>query len=198
MIEHAETTRVSPFTNAHEFKREQERLSRFWTLLGITEDVANDGDWFCATLGGRSIFVQRFGPAIKAFENRCAHRFYPLRTAKKGNGPIVCGFHHWRYDQDGRAIGIPMCQEMFGTTPRELDARLNPVEVAVCGSLIFGRFASERRAKRGDGKPETFDNSYTIQFATADEFRARLHEPDFLFIEKRIPKFEFPPCYVGA
>jgi hypothetical protein len=49
-----------------------------------------------------------------------------------------------------------------------------------------------------DGKPEIFDNSYTIQFATADEFRARLHEPDFLFVEKRIPKFEFPPCYVGA
>ena len=49
-----------------------------------------------------------------------------------------------------------------------------------------------------DGKPETFDNSYTIQFATPDEFRARLHKPDFLFIEKRIPKFEFPPCYVGA
>src|SRR5262249_20201742 len=49
-----------------------------------------------------------------------------------------------------------------------------------------------------DGKPEVFDNSYTVEFSGANEFRARLHDPDFLFIEKRIDKFEFPPCYVGA
>ena len=49
-----------------------------------------------------------------------------------------------------------------------------------------------------DGKPDRFENSYTIESVTDDEFRARLHAPDFLFIEKRIAKFEFPPCYVGA
>jgi hypothetical protein len=49
-----------------------------------------------------------------------------------------------------------------------------------------------------DGKPEVFDNSYTVEFSTPNEFRARLQDPDFLFIEKRIEKFEFPPCYVGA
>lgn len=49
-----------------------------------------------------------------------------------------------------------------------------------------------------DGKPERFENSYTIESVTGDEFRARLHTPDFLFIERRIAKFEFPPCYVGA
>ena len=49
-----------------------------------------------------------------------------------------------------------------------------------------------------DGKPEVFDNSYTIELAAPNEFRMRLHDPDFLFIEKRIDKFEFPPCYVGA
>ncbi len=49
-----------------------------------------------------------------------------------------------------------------------------------------------------DGKKASFDNSYTIEATMADEFHARLHDPDFLFVEKRIPKFEFPPCYVGA
>jgi hypothetical protein len=29
---------------------------------------------------------------------------------------------------------------MFGCTPRELDARLNPIEIATCGILVFGRF----------------------------------------------------------
>jgi phenylpropionate dioxygenase-like ring-hydroxylating dioxygenase large terminal subunit len=129
-------------TDPEEFKREQDRLGRYWTFLGLTGDVANDGDWIRATIGQRSVFVQRFGEALKGFENVCAHRFYPLRTADKGNGPVVCGYHHWRYDQEGRALGIPICQEVFGKIPRDLDARLKPIEVATCGSLIFGRIPS--------------------------------------------------------
>jgi phenylpropionate dioxygenase-like ring-hydroxylating dioxygenase large terminal subunit len=127
-------------TDDREFMHEQDRLGRLWTLLGIINDVKNDGDWIRATLGGRSVFVQRFGDSLKGFENRCAHRSYPLRTTDKGNSPVVCGFHYWRYDQDGRAVGIPMGPELFGKTPRDLDARLNPIEIATCGSLIFGRF----------------------------------------------------------
>lgn len=49
-----------------------------------------------------------------------------------------------------------------------------------------------------DGKKTEFDNSYGIELLTQSEFRARLHDPAYLFIERRIPKFEFPPCYVGA
>lgn len=147
-----------PLADEREFRNEQARLGHCWTLLGITNDVSKDGDWVRATLGGRSVFVQRFGDALKGFENRCAHRFFPLRTEDKGNGPVVCGFHHWRYNQDGQAVGIPMCPEMFGVTPRELDARLTPVEVATCGSLIFGRFpraegGESLEAFLGDGFP---------------------------------------------
>ena len=124
------------------FAHEQARLERFWTLLGLITDAANDGDWFRSTLCGRSVFVQRFGEDLRGFENRCAHRSYPLRTADKGHGVIRCGFHHWQYDKDGRAVGIPQCLELFGKPPRELGARLNPVEIATCGALVFGRFAA--------------------------------------------------------
>jgi phenylpropionate dioxygenase-like ring-hydroxylating dioxygenase large terminal subunit len=127
-------------TDKDAFEHEQAQLGQVWTLLGLTTDIPNDGDWFRATLGGRSVFVQRFGDTLRGFQNRCAHRFYPLRTEDKGNGVIRCGFHHWQYDKEGRAIGIPKCQEMFGVTPRELGARLNPLEIATCGVLVFGRF----------------------------------------------------------
>ena len=49
-----------------------------------------------------------------------------------------------------------------------------------------------------NGKPGKFDHAYTIEMLSATEFRARLHDPDFLFVERRIPKFEFPPCYLGV
>ncbi len=127
-------------TGDSEFREEQAMLGHCWTLLGITPDLEKDGDWFRTTLGGRSVFVQRFGDTIKGFENRCAHRFFPLRTCDKGNGPIVCGFHHWRYNRDGHAVGIPNCLELFGTNPREVGAKLVALDIATCGSLVFGRF----------------------------------------------------------
>ncbi len=127
-------------TGDREFREEQAKLGHCWTLLGITPDLKKDGDWFRATLGGRSVFVQRFGDTINGFENRCAHRFFPLRTSDKGNGPIICGFHHWHYDGGGHAVGIPNCLELFGTNPRGVGAKLVALDIAACGSLIFGRF----------------------------------------------------------
>lgn len=125
------------------FKLEQDRLGNVWTLLGITRDLEKDGDWIRATLGGRSVLVQRFCNALKGFENRCAHRSFPLRTSDKGNGPLICGFHHWRYNQEGRAVEIPICREVFGVEASELTAKLKPLEIATCGSLVFGRFPKD-------------------------------------------------------
>lgn len=136
-------------TNEADFRAEQDKLGTLWSFLGFTPDIPEVNDWFRTTLGGRSIFIQRFEIGIRAFENRCAHRFFPLRTEAKGSGPVVCGFHHWRYNADGLALGIPKCQEMFGKTPRELDARLAPVEIELCGTMIFGRLTGGHVS--GDG-----------------------------------------------
>ncbi|MGH7880046.1 MAG: Rieske 2Fe-2S domain-containing protein, partial [Candidatus Binataceae bacterium] len=133
---------ANALTDPEAFVREQNQLAYVWTVLGLTTDIPHDGDWFRSMLGGRSVFVQRFGDELRGFENRCAHRFYPLRTADMGNGAIRCGFHHWQYNKDGLALGIPQCQELFGVTPRELNARLTRIDIATCGILIFGRFAA--------------------------------------------------------
>lgn len=122
------------------FAKEQEALGRVWNFLGFAHQIPRKNDWFTAMLGGRNIFVQRFEQGIAAFENRCAHRNYPLRVGEKGNGPVLCGFHHWRYNHEGVALGIPHCPGMFGKTPREMDARLPAVEVAQVGGFLFGRF----------------------------------------------------------
>ncbi|HEV7324985.1 MAG TPA: Rieske 2Fe-2S domain-containing protein [Bosea sp. (in: a-proteobacteria)] len=123
------------------FVAERKALETCWTFLGFEHQVAGEDDWFRSELGGRSIVVQRFSQGIAAFENKCAHRGYPLRQDDSGNGPLLCGFHHWRYNHEGLALGIPNCVDMFGKTPREIDARLKPVELAQAGGLIFGRFA---------------------------------------------------------
>lgn len=122
------------------FAEEQKRLAHVWTFLGMTSDVEKDGDWLRTSIATRSVFVQRFGAELRGFENLCAHRFYPLRNAERGHGPVICGFHGWQYDREGRAAGIPYCKELYGVLPQELGARLTPIELATCGRMIFGRF----------------------------------------------------------
>lgn len=126
------------------FVSEQAALGRVWTLLGLTTDIPKDNDWIRCTLGGASVFVQRFGSTIRGFENVCRHRFYPIRTEAKGSGVIRCAFHHWVYNQDGKAVGIPQCKKLFGVSPKELGARLREVEIATCGVLMFGRFPRQQ------------------------------------------------------
>jgi phenylpropionate dioxygenase-like ring-hydroxylating dioxygenase large terminal subunit len=63
-----------------------------------------------------------------------------LRTRDRGNGPIRCAFHDWRYSAEGQATGIPMCRELYGKAPKEMNIRLTQIEIATCGSLIFARF----------------------------------------------------------
>lgn len=129
-----------PMQDPECFAAEQARFAHVWTFLGLTTDLAADGDWFRTSIGMRSVFVQRMHGQLKGFENRCAHRSYPIRVADRGNGPIVCGLHGWRYDDEGRAQGIPRCQQVFGVVSRALNAGLAPIDIAVCGSLVFGRF----------------------------------------------------------
>lgn len=147
---------------------EQRRLGRFWTLLGLTTDLARDGDWIRATLGGRSVFVQRFGDTLRGFENVCLHRFYPLRTEDKGNGPVRCGFHHWQYNDEGLAVGIPKCKDMFGVGPREMEVKLAPVEIATCGILVFGRFADQGEM---ESLEESLGDAFTILSAICNPRR---------------------------
>ena len=132
------------FTSAEVLAAEQAVLTRrTWQLLAMTSDIPEHGDWVRTTLFGRSVFVQRFRTEIVAFENVCAHRFYPLRTEDRGSGPIRCGFHGWLYNKAGEAVGVPKCQEFYGCEPRALGRRLAPVEVALVGGCIFGRLPGE-------------------------------------------------------
>ena len=134
--------RMEAMSTPEGFAAEQRQLAYVWHFLALTTDVPEKDDWKRLHLGGREIFIQNTGEEIKGFENRCAHRGYPIRNEDRGNGPILCGFHHWRYDKTGFAYGIPNCESYFGKRPKQLNKRLEPVEIGICGQFVFGRFVA--------------------------------------------------------
>ncbi len=139
------TVAAKAFFDAGVFAAEQHAIGRrHWALIGPAAWVAQEGGWMTGRIGGREVFVQRFGDRLAGFENACSHRFAQLRGERRGAGIIRCPYHHWVFDSQGVPRGIPHCQELFGLAPSELASRrLRPIEVRAVGELVFGRLPIE-------------------------------------------------------
>jgi len=159
------------------FSQEQACLGEVWAFLGFENDIPNVNDWFRTTLGGRSIFVQRFKDGLKAFENICPHRFNQIRCEDKGNGHVVCGFHHWQFNSNGDAVGIPKCKEYYDKTPAEIGASLNAVELSVCGGFIFGRFGGGESLQSwlGDGYDSLNYLATNLRYVGDNDWQVNAH-----------------------
>ncbi len=59
---------------------------------------------------------------VLAFEDKCPHRFAPLRFGKRTSDGIECGYHGLRFDRRGVCVGNP-----GGQTPPNTRVRTYPV-----------------------------------------------------------------------
>ena len=112
---------------------------RDWVAVGRAEDIARPGDYFVAEIGEQRLIITR-GPdgSVKAFHDTCRHRGSSLCTVARGrfaNGRIVCPYHAWTYDLNGRLIATPIRIE----TPdfRLDDYVLYAAHVAEWGGFVF-------------------------------------------------------------
>jgi PAH dioxygenase large subunit len=89
------------------YRRELERIfERGWIFLALEDEIAAPGDYVTRTLGDAPVIVLRDRKgAIHALLNSCRHRGARLCRADSGNARrLVCPYHGWSYEQDGRLI----------------------------------------------------------------------------------------------
>ena len=82
---------------------------------------------------------------LRAIENRCAHRLLKLTLGEVDGCALVCPYHGWAYDGDGRVVRIP--HELFGRPMPSFQVRSFPVAVRYGLIWIFPgdpRLAGER------------------------------------------------------
>ena len=82
-------------------------LNRTWLFVGRLADLPAVGD--VRTTPGLPMFLVRSAPdEVRAFHNACRHRGHRL-IAEPGQGlrKIVCPYHHWTYELDGRLSLTP-------------------------------------------------------------------------------------------
>ena len=121
------------------FAREQDLLMRpLWQFVAPLALLNRHNTFVTRHLAGVHVVVQNFDGEIKAFENNCLHRLTPIQTETEGRRPLVCGYHGWRYDVDGKVAKIPFDEECYRLKECET-ARLKLREFAVhvLGGLVF-------------------------------------------------------------
>jgi carnitine monooxygenase subunit len=93
------------------FAEEMERVIRpSWQIVCHVNDIPRPGDWRSLQLLGESIIVVRGEDgAVRAFANVCRHRGMRLLDGESGCArKLLCPYHAWAYELDGRLTGVPM------------------------------------------------------------------------------------------
>ncbi len=85
---------------------------RGWVCLGRTADIPETGDYLTFTIGEQPVFALRGQDGtIRCFANVCRHRMMRLLEGKGQCRHIVCPYHAWTYDLDGRLLRAPFMKE---------------------------------------------------------------------------------------
>ena len=99
------------YHDADYFAVEMERVIRpSWQIVCHGSDIAGAGDWRTIELLGESIVVVRGDDgAVRGFVNVCRHRGMRIVDGDAGCAKkLVCPYHAWVYELDGRLSGVPM------------------------------------------------------------------------------------------
>ncbi|KUO55411.1 MAG: 2Fe-2S ferredoxin [Sphingomonadales bacterium BRH_c42] len=123
---------------------ELERIFRpSWQVVCHVSDIAGEGDWHTLDYCGESVIVVRGRDGVlRAFTNVCRHRGSRIVDGSQGCAKkLVCPYHAWTYDLDGRLSGVPDAAS-YPTLDRA-KAGLAPVDMEVWRGFIFVRLEND-------------------------------------------------------
>jgi len=95
-------------------------FNREWLCVGRAADIKAPGDYLTFRIGDQPVVTIRGKDGVvRSFANICLHRMMQLLTGSGNCRRIVCPYHAWTYDIDGRVIGARYMDKSAGFKPRE-------------------------------------------------------------------------------
>lgn len=83
-------------------------MARTWQFAGHASQLREPGDYFVFEVAGESCFcILSEDGEMRAFYNVCQHRAHALLQGEGKAKRIVCPYHSWAYDLDGRFRSAP-------------------------------------------------------------------------------------------
>ncbi len=116
-------------------------FGKHWIYVAVEPDVPEPGDYITVKIGHDSVIILRDDDAqIKAFHNVCRHRGSRICNESKGTlGNIVCPYHQWTYNLEGKLIFTEHMGEDFDPSNHSLKS----IHVGNIAGLIFICLADE-------------------------------------------------------
>jgi phenylpropionate dioxygenase-like ring-hydroxylating dioxygenase large terminal subunit len=114
-----------------------------WQIVCHESDLAEPGAWrTLAYLGEQVIVVRGADGAVRGFHNVCRHRAMRLVDGASGCArKLVCPYHAWVYELDGRLSGVPMKSDYPALRLEENG--LVPVAVETWRGFVFVRLEDD-------------------------------------------------------
>ena len=106
-----------------------------WLFAIPACEIPKAGDYVIYEVGAYSIVIVRGNDqVVRAFHNSCRHRGSVLCKTKKGRNPrLVCPYHQWTYDLDGKLLWARDMGPDFDTSKFGLSA----VHCRVISGLVY-------------------------------------------------------------
>ena len=95
------------YTSSGFFRREVERIFlQTWNFIGREDELPDAGDYLVLEMFGESVIVVRSQSGnLNAFVNSCTHRGTRILEGKGHCRAMICPYHGWTFDHDGRLKG---------------------------------------------------------------------------------------------
>jgi len=116
---------------------EQERIfARDWLSPGLAAEIPEPGDYMTFSLGTQEIVTLRGEDGVvRSFANVCRHRMMRLVEGRGRCKRLVCPYHAWTYDLDGRLVGAPYMDRSPGFDKGRI--RLGEIRTEVWEGWIY-------------------------------------------------------------
>ncbi|WP_164924192.1 aromatic ring-hydroxylating oxygenase subunit alpha [Sinorhizobium fredii] len=112
-----------------------------WLFVGHDCEIPRPGNYFTLQVGDYPVVIVRDRQgAVRALHNSCRHRGSRVCTQHKGSSAkLVCPYHQWTYELDGRLLFARQMPEGFDPSEHSL----KPVNCETVGGYIFVSLADE-------------------------------------------------------
>ena len=119
------------------FRVEQSEIfAKTWQFAGHASQLEKPGDFFAFDLAGQNLFCILGDDAeIRAFYNVCQHRAHELVRGSGNCRKIVCPYHAWNYELDGRFRSGPNVKSVPGFDGSRI--RLTSVRIENFHGFLF-------------------------------------------------------------
>ena len=125
------------FTDRDLFTRILDRVFyRNWLLACHSSQLERPGDYLTLELSDQDVLLARdVGGELKAFYNVCQHRGHKLASGSGHRKLLVCPYHRWSYDLQGRLQAAPNSANVPGFDAAQIC--LTPIRVENFLGFVF-------------------------------------------------------------